>query len=94
MPPIPTPAIFNLSLGALCPNPEITLLGTTVNPAAAAAVVPIKSLLLIFLYSFIMILNFDNYSYCLFSLLIQQILIPEDGVIHQKSKTASANLIT
>jgi hypothetical protein len=32
--------MFNLSLGGVCPSPAITLLGTTVKPAAAAAAVP------------------------------------------------------
>src|SRR5690554_3469496 len=45
IPPTPTPAMFNLSLGALCPKPATTWLGMIEKAAAAAAVVPRKDLL-------------------------------------------------
>jgi hypothetical protein len=40
IPPIPTTAIFSLSLGARLPRPLITELGSIVRPAATAPVVP------------------------------------------------------
>jgi hypothetical protein len=39
-PPTPIPAMFNLSLGGLCPNPAITFDGRIVIPAVAVAAAP------------------------------------------------------
>jgi hypothetical protein len=48
---MPIPAMFSLSLGALCPNPAIVFEGTINNPAATEEVVPMKSRRVTFVFS-------------------------------------------